>query len=160
VTRPSFLVLISVAGVFASSSVFSYEINNHADMSQVSAQKSSLSTDVGSGVNGKLARLGLKQYPVTDPRQTFPLLTPILDKEIVGVPASGTQPAVRARPATPLEYCFGQYTDPDGIVTQDSFSTQPNWAADRNSGYTEMSIAQAIRCGAVCWGMNTSDRLP
>ena len=125
---------------------WAYEINNHADMSQVAAFKSVLNID--NSANGKLFRLGLAQRAIDSNRQTFPLLTPQISA------------------ATPLERCFGQYQrlvidalgrpilDAQGreqIETlQDSFATQPAWSNAEKSGTTPMTIAQAIRFGA-CW---------
>jgi hypothetical protein len=80
-------VLVLIAGSFLASSQ-AYEINNHADMSQVAATKSVLNDQT---ISGKLAKLGLRPINIASDRQTFPLATP----QIGG--------------GTPLERCFGQY---------------------------------------------------
>ena len=116
------------AGVFTSW-CRGYEINNHGDMSQRSLEISKLN-DVSA--NGKLKRLGLKNLPLGDPKQTFQLEDPL----------------------GPIPYCFGsRRPNPFKVTTpdippggpQDPSITPPNWYG---SGYALLTIAQLIRYGA------------
>lgn len=121
-----------VAFIVLASDVWGYEINNHADMSQSSAQISVLN-DLST--SGKLARLGLRVLPLADPRQRFPLDAGL----------------------GPIPYCFGSERPADWAVTipygssnypttqRDSGVAQPDWPA---LGGTLLSIAQFIRYGA------------
>jgi hypothetical protein len=106
---------------------YAYEINNHADMSQVAAQRSSLGTTAGA--SSKLKQLGLKDRDLFNQSQLFPLDTPPI--------GSGTA----------LQECYGQYKDANGNLAQDGFSAQPTWGSAA-SGRTNMTIAQLIRFGA------------
>ncbi len=125
-------VLVLGACLQLSGIAYSYEINNHADMSQTALQLSKLGTT--SGTTGKLRQLGLKDLDVFSKRQLFPL-----------VPVAGTLPEIR--------YCFGEYL-PGGIAReyeksassslrfQDPGIEQPDWA-----GRT-FTIAQVFRYGS------------
>jgi hypothetical protein len=88
---------IAIAGVMLCVAVQAsgYEIVNHADMTQTSGERTSLTTDIGNGKDGKLFRLGLKQFSLIDPRQTFPL--------------QANFPEIRE--------CFGETRDASGNVT-------------------------------------------
>jgi hypothetical protein len=119
--------------LFAVDMSFAYEINNHADMSQVAAEISVLQKDA----NSKLRRLGLRKIDIADPRQTFPL---------------GTDPANASRPLGPIPYCFGSVrpepfsvTTNQGLPVQDRAAAKDNWLA---AGGTSMTIAQLFRYGA------------
>jgi hypothetical protein len=98
---------------------FAYEIPNHADMSQTSAEKSVLEANGGE----KLARLGLRKLRLIDNTQSFPV-------------ASGL-------PQIPL--CFGVSRDTSGAMVANP-NTQPPWNTD--AGRTVLSIANLIRYGA------------
>jgi hypothetical protein len=143
------LAYATVVVILAFGESRAYEINNHADMSEVAALRSSLQVRNGRAVSDeKLFKLGLKPFNINNSAQTFPLPTP----QIGG--------------GTPLERCFGQYerlvVDAQGRpildaqgrqqveTLQDSFATQPGWSNPQKSGTTPMTIAQAIRFGA-CW---------
>ena len=111
-----------------------YEINNHADMTEIAALKSSLTTS--NGANGKLFRLGLRPFAIDRTEQTFPLDTNL--------------------PAIP--YCFGSYLPGSTArqydqavaagqtVTQDPGTKQPTWGA--NGTETKLTIADFFRYGA------------
>ncbi len=120
--------LVILAACVACASPLAYEINNHADMSETSADRSLLSVDIGDGSNGKLFRLGLKQIPLSDSKQTFPLGADL----------------------GPIPYCYGsERPDPWKVTTtaipaQQAGETvvQPNWVGG------SLTIAQMIRYGA------------
>jgi hypothetical protein len=112
-------VIIIVALALASRS-HAYEINNHADMSQVAAEKSTLQAQT----NEKLVKLGLKRRDITSPTQTFPL----------------AQELPRNR------FCFGETVNADGSVT-DPAVAQPRWNGGV-AGRHEMTIAELFRYGA------------
>jgi len=112
-----------------------YEINNHADMSQRSAEVA----EIGQTGNGKLARLGLRRLPVASDSQRFPLGTGL----------------------GPIPYCFGSARPDPWLVTigdagtvnallaqppKDSTTAQPDWMS--NAGNVKLTIAQFIRYGA------------
>jgi hypothetical protein len=118
--------LVGIASSIFISSASAYEINNHADMSDVAASISAINDTTK---NGKLFRLGLKPFLLSAPQQLFPLDTPPI--------GSGTA----------LEECYGQYKDANGNLAQDGFSAQPTWGSAA-SGRTNMTIAQLIRFGA------------
>jgi hypothetical protein len=119
--------------VFGTSSVSAYEINNHADMSQEAANLSVLRQDTS-----KLSRLGLKQFILTEGKQTFPLDAGL----------------------GPIPYCFGSSKPEPWRVTmrdasefaavtarpaQDGSVAQPGWLV---AGGAKLTIAQMIRYGA------------
>jgi hypothetical protein len=134
--------LVAFSCSIACASTLAYEINNHADMSQVSGERSRLSVDVGNGINGKLFRLGLRQLPLSDPRQSFPLTT---------LAFGGNYP---------LDACFGVYyrQRPDG--SYERIGSDEEGYNGAGAGFTSipsglaagatvsMSIAQAFRWGA------------
>ena len=116
---PTTSTLLSLFFAYLTTPVLSYEIPNHADMSQTSAEKSVLQQ----GDPQKLSRLGLKPRVLIDPLQTFPLSQ--------GLPIKPT--------------CFGVTRNTDGIVVADP-NNQPPWGAD--AGRTQLSIANLFRYGA------------
>lgn len=119
-----------VAAFAAVNVAFAYEINNHADMSEIAVAKSLLNTD--NAPNGKLFRLGLAQRALDSDKQNFPLDTSLL----------------------PIPSCFGsnrpakwKVTIPVGdsnfpATQQDGTQTQPNWSNPK------LTLAQMIRYGA------------
>lgn len=103
-----------------------YEINNHADLTQMAA---SMGFPEISGFP-RQAKLGLKKFSIFDGNQTFPLNT-----------GQG-----------PIPYCFGSVRgDPFEIVTtnvlaqQDPSISQPNWNA---AGGAKLTVSQLFRYGA------------
>ena len=114
--------------VCAISHSFAYEINNHADMSDTSAKRSSLADNSPSG---KLFRLGLKPKDLDSDKQTFPLSAGL----------------------GPIPYCYGSERPVPWKVTtsavpaqqQGNGVTQPNWLT---VGGPQLTIAQMIRYGA------------
>ena len=91
---------VAAIGVLAQAHAHSYEINNHADMSDTSALRSSLA-DLST--NGKLFRIGLKARRIDDPLQTFPLT--------LGLPEQ--------------RKCFGELDN----GAQEPGTSQPGWGA-------------------------------
>jgi hypothetical protein len=115
-------IAIGQLSVFA----YAYEINNHADMSQTAALKSTLNNAA------KLNKLGLRGLPLIDSRQRLSL-----------APISGALPEIR--------YCFGEFLPGSTARVyeasaagrlQDPTIEQPDWAGRR------FTIAQLIRYGA------------
>ena len=125
-TVPLFLVrgaifLVAMCVVIES---WSYELPNHADMSETAALKSILFTN--RGPSGKLFRLGLRQREIADPSQTFPL--------DIGLPTIGL--------------CYGIKFDANGkVVADDATGSQPSWVGTNGNG-PQLTIAQLIRYGA------------
>jgi hypothetical protein len=119
---------LAIASSIFVSSVSAYEINNHADMSEVAVFISAVND---TSKNGKLSRLGLKPFLLTAPDQRFPL-----DASL-----------------GPIPYCFGsERPEPFKVTTStipgqqpNSGSAQPNWTA---AGGTQLTIAEFIRYGA------------
>jgi len=122
-----------------------YEINNHADMSQAAIELSALND---TGLGGKLARLGLRNLPLRDPAQAFPL------KQIDPFgPVLG-----------PIPYCFGSerpgnggpwqwkvtiaYGDPLYPATQKAGEDVQQPFPSGTTILPELSIAQMMRYGA------------
>ncbi len=133
--------LIFCTGTLVPSFVLAYEINNHADMSQRAA---TIATSMQT--SGKLSRLGLKNLPIQDDRQTFALSS--------GLPI--------------IRYCFGEYL-PDGTEreyrlasttsgrVQDPTIVQPNW---NGAGGTKLNITQFFRYGACFEDSETPGKRP
>ena len=126
--RKSVALIGIVLATLCPKHTWSYEINNHGDMSQIAVEKSVLSLNN----NAKLLQLGLKKLDIASPRQTFQLDDPL----------------------GPIPYCFGsRRPDPFKVTTpdippggpQDPSITPPNWYG---SGYSLLTIAQLIRYGA------------
>ena len=127
--------LVAFAGCIACASTPAYEINNHADMSEKSAERSHLLVDIGDGSYGKLFRLGLKQIPISDRKQTFPL-----DNSLGRIPL-----------------CYAIVTDENGKVIDDPDpNNQPGWVA--RNGQTWLTVAEMIRYGA-CYEDSTEPKL-
>ncbi len=125
-------LIVTVATIASLSSASAYEINNHADMSQRSAE---MSFNGAFGL-AKLARLGLKPAPIASDNQRFPLDTNL----------------------GPIPYCFGSDRPTDWQVTIPFNSlnypttqqvgngvAQPDWVA---AGGPKLTIAEFIRYGA------------
>jgi hypothetical protein len=150
----SFVELRSMAivSLFVTANSFAYEIQNHADMSQIAAEQLSSLRSLD-----KLERLGLRRFELRDAKQTFP---------------------VEAKPlgdGLPQDACYGEYyqqkRDANGKLefTTEAGKTIPLYVkvgsdstgyGGASTGFTSiptglkpnetipMSIAQALRWGA------------
>ena len=111
-----------------SASAQSYEINNHADISEAGIEHSKLN-DINP--NNLLLRLGLRALPLSSNKQRFPLDANLL----------------------PIPYCFGsERPEPFKVGTwsippqrRGSGIEQPDWSTAHSAGLT---IAQLIRYGS------------
>jgi hypothetical protein len=125
----SLAVVISFFGLTFCNHSIAYEINNHADMSQIAAGRSVLND---TSTNGKLFRLGLKPFLLGAPEQTFPILYS------------------RIAASAPLETCFGQFADYFGnlqpmTLEQQAAALSPTPVVGAVAGgYTAMTIAQLV----------------
>ncbi|MCC7068719.1 MAG: hypothetical protein IT523_09710 [Burkholderiales bacterium] len=107
---------------------FAYEINNHADIAETSANFSVLSNATSTG---KLSKLGLRPLLLSSNKQRFPLDASLL----------------------PIPYCFGsERPEPFKVSTwsippqqRGSGIEQPDWSTAHSAGLT---IAQLIRYGS------------
>jgi hypothetical protein len=132
--------LLTAVLIAASSDAIAYEINNHADMSQRSAE---ILFDGAIGL-AKLTRLGLKSTPIGSDKQTFPLS-----------PGLG-----------PIPYCFGStrpqpfvvVTDQIPVTQQDPTQAQPSWAGA--GADTQLTVAQLFRYGACFEDSEAPDKRP
>lgn len=131
-TKRNAVATFFIATALFVSRVGAYEINNHADMSQTSAERSTLSVNG----NEKLFKIGLKRLDIADPKQTFPL-----DPSLPQIP-----------------YCFKSYL-PGGTIReydaatsgriQEPGTSQPGWVANPTlANPSKLTIAELFRYGA------------